>query len=92
MVAFLPLLWIAGAGVALATSLTISNQGRDNGCNPFRPDPNACWSETGDLDQSALASQILDNGGTVYEAEVANDFVFHKDSEIALARWWSEVV
>jgi hypothetical protein len=81
----LPLVWTAIAGIALAGGMTVSDPGRD-GALPLPPDPEACWSQPGDLGANALSSMTHSEYGDL--SLVANDFIFDHDSEIVLVRWW----
>lgn len=84
-VAILLLLWTATAGIALAGGMTIAESGRD-GCLTLPPDPEACWSQAGDLGENCLSSMTHWEWGDL--SLVANDFIFDNDSEIVLVRWW----
>jgi hypothetical protein len=81
-------LCVGTSTLALAGEMTLVQRER---LDPLQipPDPHACWSQTGDLNGGALSSEVIDSWEL--EAEVANDFIFEEDSEIILARWWSNV-
>lgn len=80
---------IAMAGTVLASDLSTHDVGSLNG-RACPPDPDACWSQPGDLSQTAVSSLHLDMG-EIIDSEVANDFILEEDSEIVLVRWWSGV-
>ena len=79
------LLVMITAGIASAEGMTVAELGR-NGALPLPPDPEACWSQPGDLGENSISSMTHWEYGDL--SRVANDFIFDHNSEIVLVRWW----
>jgi len=85
----LSVLSIAVTGLCMAGGLS-THDPASAGCLALAPDPDACWSQPGDLNQATISSMYVDIGDLVI-SEVANDFILYEDSEIVLVRWWTGV-